>query len=345
MKDILLGENSKAPDPSKCTKLGNNAVETALMRRLILMIEDIGFEARKAVKDIFTTLTNHDYGQFQTLFLMDIANERIFEFLLAAYEKPTDIALVCGEMLRVCLSKEPIVKRLLTLENLKLFFKKYLHNKNFTIWSDALSTFKVFVESDSISDFLKNEKNYDEFFALFHKHLVMNFEEYVTVRESLKILGEMLLKRSNYDIMMKYIGSKDNLKNIMTVMTSKATNIKIEAFHVFKVFVANPKKSRPVHELLYCNRDRLILYLEKFHSDSSEEQTGEEQKLLVNTLRRLEPLEKKTEDDTTVVEKTESTEATAAAVGEVQRKVEKADASRAASNATRGGDDAGKALI
>jgi len=291
MKDILFGENRKAPDPARCAKLGIRTVEAGLMMRLVMKIADIGFEARKSVKDIFITLTNHDYGNFQTEFLMHTKNSAIFVKLLGAYERKPEIALVCGEMLRVCLSKKPIVKLLLTMDTLRKFFDDYLHKKNFTVWSDALSTFKMFVESDYMTDFLSDDDNYETFFRLFHAKLVLKFEEYVTVRESLKILGEMLLKRSNYGIMMKYIGNKENLKCIMTAMTSKAANIKTEAFHVFKVFVANPKKSRPVHELLYCNRDKLIKYLEKFHSDSTEEQTGEEQKLLITTLRRLKPLE------------------------------------------------------
>ena len=291
MKDIFFGENQKAPDPSRCAKLGLRAIEAGIINQLVVMVNVIGFEASKSVKDIFTNLVNHDYGQFQSQFLMDPENSNVFEFLLGAYQRKAESALICGEMLRVCLSKKAIAKKLLTMDNLKLFFKEYLHRKDFTVWADALSTFRVFVESDHIVDFLAVDAHFVEFFKLFHEELVLRIDEYVTVRESLKLLGEMLLKRSNYNIMMRYIGDKGNLKVIMTVMTSKAENIKTEAFHVFKVFVANPKKTPPVHALLYHNRALLIEYLERFRPTSDEEQTDEEQKLLITTLKRLDPPE------------------------------------------------------
>ncbi len=40
-----------------------------------------------------------------------------------------------------------------------------------------------------------------------------------------------------------------------------------EAFHVFKVFVANPQKSDGVMEILQINRDRLVKFLTNFKSD------------------------------------------------------------------------------
>ena len=40
--------------------------------------------------------------------------------------------------------------------------------------------------------------------------------------------------------------------------------MQFEAFHVFKVFVANPRKPDDVKQILVANRDKLIAYLEKF---------------------------------------------------------------------------------
>ena len=147
---------------------------------------------------------------------------------------------------------------------------------------------KVLVESDYIAAFLADEKNHEFFFKSFHKDLVLRFDEYVTVRESLKLLGEMLLKRSNYKILMKYISSKQNLKTIMTVMAHKAAVIKLEAFHVFKIFAANPKKTAPIEELLCANRDALLTYLERFHGETDDDQTRDELNMIVSVLKKLD---------------------------------------------------------
>jgi calcium binding protein 39 len=58
---------------------------------------------------------------------------------------------------------------------------------------------------------------------------------YVTKRQSLKLLGEILLDRTNFNVMTRYIASEDNLKVIMNLLRDKSKNIQFEAFHVFKV--------------------------------------------------------------------------------------------------------------
>lgn len=57
---------------------------------------------------------------------------------------------------------------------------------------------------------------------------------YVTKRQSLKLLGEILLDRANYGIMTRYIASTENLQIIMNTLRDKSRNIQFEAFHVFK---------------------------------------------------------------------------------------------------------------
>ena len=289
MVTVLCGENGKAPDASKCEKVGGLVVQSGLMKNLIVKIADLSFESRKSVEKIFTALVHGNYGKFQTEFLMDPKNEDIFKFLIRSYEGSPEIALVCGEMLRLCIEKKAIAPKIVNKENLTLFFTKYLHRRNFTVQSDALSTFKLLVDSDCLTDFLTDDENFSYFFSLFHKELVLRLDEYVNVRESLKILGNMLLKRKNYKIMIKYVGEKENLKVIMTVMAHKAAVIKLEAFHVFKVFAANPHKTPPVQELLYHNRERLIAYLQNFKQETEDKQTREELDMLVKVcLKKIE---------------------------------------------------------
>ena len=82
-------------------------------------------------------------------------------------------------------------------------------------------------------------------------------------------------------------------------MSSKSDQIKFEAFHVFKVFVANPRKSREVHSLLYANKNGLIDYLQKHHKNKTDDpQFVEEKMLLINTLKDLPPVKKTIEKST-----------------------------------------------
>lgn len=114
-----------------------------------------------------------------------------------------------------------------------------------------------------VAEFL--DKNYDRFFASF-KTLISS-GNYVTKRQSLKLLGEILLDRANFNVMTRYIADEGNLKMMMNMLRDKSKNIQFEAFHVFKVFVANPKKPPQIESILRRNKDKLLVFLKNFHND------------------------------------------------------------------------------
>lgn len=64
---------------------------------------------------------------------------------------------------------------------------------------------------------------------------LLHSPNYVTKRQSLKLLGEILLDRTNFNVMTRYISSEENLKDMMNLLKDKSKNIQFEAFHVFKV--------------------------------------------------------------------------------------------------------------
>ena len=53
----------------------------------------------------------------------------------------------------------------------------------------------------------------------------------------------------------------------MNLLRDKSRNIQFEAFHVFKVFVANPKKPTQIEGILRRNKDKLLTFLKGFHND------------------------------------------------------------------------------
>lgn len=77
-----------------------------------------------------------------------------------------------------------------------------------------------------------------QFFASYTT-LVLS-SNYVTKRQSIKLLGEIILDRANYKVMTRYIASETNLKMMMNLLRDKSRNIQFEAFHVFKVPSAAP---------------------------------------------------------------------------------------------------------
>lgn len=88
---------------------------------------------------------------------------------------------------------------------------------------------------------------------------------------------------------MRFISSKHNLRQMMHLLIDKSKNIQFEAFHVFKVFVANPRKPPEIVIDLCRNQKRLVTYLEPFQSDRQDAQFTEEKALIIKELQGLQP--------------------------------------------------------
>jgi calcium binding protein 39 len=112
--------------------------------------------------------------------------------------------------------------------------------------------------------------NFDLFFTMYNEILIES-KSYVTKRQSIKLLGEILLDRANYPVMTAYVDSGEHLQKCMNLLRDERKMIQYEAFHVFKVFVANPKKSKEVKRILLKNREKLLKFLPRFLEDRTED--------------------------------------------------------------------------
>lgn len=115
-------------------------------------------------------------------------------------------------------------------------------------------------------------RRYNELVALYNEMLAT--DNYVLLRQSLKLLSEFLLDRENFELMMRYIVDPANLKLVMTLLRTDAPNIQFEAFHVFKVFVANPDKPASIARILSLNKVKLIRFLKDFQNEKGEGSGG-----------------------------------------------------------------------
>jgi calcium binding protein 39 len=130
--------------------------------------------------------------------------------------------------------------------------------------------------------------NFDLFFSMYNGILIKS-QSYVTKRQSIKLLGEILLDRANYPVMTAYVDRGDNLQECMKLLRDERKMIQYEAFHVFKVFVANPKKSEDVEKILFKNKEKLLRFLPKFLQDRTEDdQFTDEKSYLIRQIQDIE---------------------------------------------------------
>ncbi|XP_006000607.1 calcium-binding protein 39-like isoform X1 [Latimeria chalumnae] len=284
MKEILYGTNDKDHHTETVTQLAQELYSSGLLISLIKNLKLIDFEGKKDVSQIFNNILRRQVGTCAPTVDYICSNQHILFMLLKGYEMP-QVALNCGIMLRECIRHEPLAKIILLSEHFSDFFR-YVEMSTFDIASDAFATFKDLLTRHKalVAEFL--DQNYDMVFNEYEK--LLHSENYVTKRQSLKLLGELILDRQNYAIMTKYISKPENLKLMMNLLRDKSPNIQFEAFHVFKVFVANPKKTQPIVDILIKNQTKLIEFLNNFQKErTDDEQFNDEKNYLIKQIRDL----------------------------------------------------------
>jgi len=281
---MLFGSENDQQSDIVLAQLSQEMYNSGLILLLLRNLHRIDFEGKKDSAQIFNNVLRRQIGtRTPTVEYICTTPEIVFT-LCRGYEQQ-EIALNCGTMLRECIRYEALARIVINSEHFKNFFK-YIEAPNFDIASDAFATFKDLLTRHKMlaAEFL--EAQYEPVFIPYQA--LLNSDNYVTKRQSLKLLGELLLDRHNFSVMTKYISNPDNLKLMMNMLKEKARNIQFEAFHVFKVFVANPNKPKPILDILLRNQDKLVDFLSKFHTDrSDDEQFNDEKAYLIKQIKEL----------------------------------------------------------
>nr|XP_056712596.1 calcium-binding protein 39-like [Euleptes europaea] len=284
MKEILCGTTDKEPPTEVVAQLAQELYNSGLLVSLIANLQLIDFEGKKDVSQIFNNILRRQIGTRSPTVEYVSAHPHILFMLLKGYETP-QVALRCGIMLRECVRHEPLAKIVLFSDQFRDFFQ-YVGMSTFDIASDAFATFKDLLTRHKVLVAELLEQNYDMFFEDYEK--LLHSENYVTKRQSLKLLGELILDRHNFAIMTKYVSKPENLKLMMNMLRDKSPNIQFEAFHVFKVFVATPNKSPAIVDILLKNQPKLIDFLSNFQTErADDEQFTDEKNYLIKQIRDL----------------------------------------------------------
>ncbi|GMM53772.1 Hym1 protein [Maudiozyma humilis] len=294
LKHFVIGDMDPKPTPEGLDELYLAILGADLFYDLILHFSELEFEARKEVSLIFSIclgyskdnkLVTVDYlvSQPRTLALM----LRSTELALQHKGASQDIFLVLGNMIIECIKYEQLCRIFLKDQQLWKFFD-FTGLPNFEISTESLQILSnLFTTHSNLvsKEFFCSEHSRTKFIRNINK--LMAHGNYVIKRQSTKLLASLIIIRSNNQLMNQYIDSADNLKLIMTLMTDKSKNLQLEAFNVFKVIVANPRKTKPVFDILTKNRTSLLKYLDGFGLDNQDSTFLEEREFIIHQIDGL----------------------------------------------------------
>ncbi|KAI9871771.1 MAG: hypothetical protein M1830_002394 [Pleopsidium flavum] len=316
MKLVLQGTQETDSSPEQAQQLVTSVIQEDLLVSLARSVHLLPFESRKDTQTIFSYVlrfkppnsTEHDAPALA--YVINNRPEIIIE-LCRGYEHK-ESAMPCGTVLREILKHDEVAEiilydqskegeRVVRLNQIRpdvkqtgsgIFWKffAWIDRGAFEVSTDAFTTFREILTKHKqvVPQYLAT--NFDLFFSRYNSILVQS-PSYVTKRQSIKLLGEILLDRANYTVMTAYVDRGEHLKLCMNLLKDDRKMVQYEGFHVFKVFVANPHKSVAVQRIILNNRDRLLKFLPKFLEDRTEDdQFTDEKSFLVRQIETMPPV-------------------------------------------------------
>jgi calcium binding protein 39 len=293
-----------------------------LIPTLLEYLVVLPFESRKDVAAIFNYLlvsgldgTDAEIYRPHMIRFRDHVEQhfpRVISAILAGHDPAAhdqkDVCLHFGSMYRACLRHPALYHRIVgSTESVRSyvfpFLDTFVHLPNFEVASDAMESLREVMtagQGSSRDPQIQQElaeiaatllaRDYDEIWnQRFNTNLLSESANYMTRRVALQILSTVLLTRSNYSIMIEFVASKTNLILIMKLLRDTSPHITLDAFHVFKVFVANPNKPPEVIQILRDNQVKLANYLTSLHHEKEETDTQfrDEKALIIATIQAL----------------------------------------------------------
>ena len=283
LKILVAGDGTETPHPEIVKLVVTDSCKLGIPMLISARLGSLEFETRKDASVLFGAVLRFQLNGTHPGAEFVKQHQQLLSLLLHSYED-SSVGLIAGTMLRDCARHEELAGIILKGPLFELLYS-YVELENFEVASDAFHTMKELLTRHKklVSEYLV--VNYDDFFNKYTT--LLGSSNYVTRRQSLKLLGELLLDHANVKVMLKYVGKRENLCLMMNLMKDGSRNIQFEAFHVFKVFVVNPQKPTEITDILMGNKDKLLLFLRDFHSDKEDEQFQDEKKVIMKEISQL----------------------------------------------------------
>ncbi|KAJ6401421.1 hypothetical protein OIU84_016769 [Salix udensis] len=277
--------DEKNRNPDACAQLAQEFFKHDTFRLLVACLPKLDLGARQNATHVIANLQRQRVGGRLIASEYLENNLDLMDILLPGYEDG-DIALTYGAISRECIRHQIVARYVMGSEYMKKCFT-YIQIPNFDIASDAQATFKELLtrHKSTVAEFIS--ANYDWFFQGYNSQLLQS-PSYITRRHAVKLLGDMLLDRSNSSVMIRYVSSLDNMRILMNLFRDSNKTIQLDTFQVFKLFVANKNKPPEIISVLVTNRSKLLRFLGDFSIDKEDEQFEADKAQVIKEIATLE---------------------------------------------------------
>ena len=289
IKVVFYGDEENDPQPDQIALLAQEMYAADTLLLLVQSLRKLDFDLRKDVITVFSALLRRRSGQDSPT--VEYLLNKKPEIVVALMRGPEmgDTALVCGQILRECVKFEQINRFVLHHALFWTYFR-YAQTLVFEIATDTFVTLNQFLtlHKKLVLDFLA--KNCEKFTLVING--LIKSQNYVTKRQSIRLLTELVMQKLNQQFLMYYFDDTTSLKIIMMLLSDKLKNVQLEGFHVFKFFVAKPKKLQKILDILTKNRDNFVHFFSTFDVSDYGLNIVEERDYIMHEIQKLPDIER-----------------------------------------------------
>lgn len=184
----------------------------------------------------------------------------LLTYMIEKYPEPA-AAHSYGTILRQCARMEELCCALFSLDAFYNFFD-LVQADTFETASDAFATLTICLSKHPklVSGFLL--ENFERFIVDQWNKLLM-LRSYVTKRQALKCLRDILTARTNFKVMMKYVNHMQCFKVMTALLCGRKAATRLDAYHIFKIFILNPRKSPEIIKFALLKKKKILEALDK----------------------------------------------------------------------------------
>lgn len=259
-----------------------------LLPRLPRDLVALDFEARKDATRLFEDVIRcvERLDLHNVIVASDATGAALTSAVLALLEifRQPDLVVHASAMLQALAGHPELVVSMLE-ENVVLVLLTLARNESFEVSAEAFACLRALLLNHPVVSQRWLSSRFDAALAALHRLLVSG--GYAAQRQGLNLLAHLLLHPTFASEMVRYVSNPSFLKLHMDLLRDGANSIRVAAFHVVKVFVANPKPSPKVHRILVRNSGRLADFLERSIEASADETLAADLQATIEKLNHL----------------------------------------------------------
>jgi calcium binding protein 39 len=286
---VVLAHLERPDDETDRITMMSQLLAVDVPTGLVRSLGRLGFEARKDAMFVFSAMLREGMLLGADSQIVDYVQQhpRVCQLLLEG-SGHVEAAAYCAQMIRSC-TRYPQLVDALHREGAAIRLVTLASHPELDVSMEAFSSLREVLLTQaavSASYVLANSR---EFFGAYNA--ILQSDDYMTQRQALRLLREMLLEPSYKEVSHMYSSNEFFLQIHMNLLLDRSRVIYLDAFRVFQLFAQNPRKPRRVHSILYRNANRLFDLLETFRvKESGDQDVVDELENAMCLLQALEPL-------------------------------------------------------